>query len=49
MSKWLEVAEVYPWHGASAEECCGNCVECEHCAQVETDGNNVMILCNLQD
>ena len=49
MSRWTNAAELSVWQGAKVEDCCGNCLECEHCASIEVDGKEIMVLCEAQD
>lgn len=49
MSRWTNAAELYVWQGANVEDCYGNCLECEHCASIEVDGKEIMVLCEAQD
>lgn len=49
MSKWQSAAELFVWQGAKAEDCCMNCLECEHCAEIQVDGKEIMVLCDAQD
>lgn len=49
MSAWREAAELFVWQGAKAEDCCMNCLECEHCSEITTDGKTIMVKCEAQD